>query len=112
VIVCLENVHFGDTAQNCNTTECTNSIIEIEQNNFVISPNPTSDYLDIKLSGMQYFNGSCVLYNLFGELISIENVYNGSARFDVRDIKDGIYFLSIQNGDTLIRKKFTKVNAL
>ena len=109
---CLENILFGDTAQNCNTTECTNSIFEIENNKFIISPNPTSDYLNIKLSGMQHFMGSCMLYNIFGELMSIENVYNGTARFDVRDIKDGIYYLYIQNGDTLIRKKITKVNVL
>jgi hypothetical protein len=60
-------------------------------------PNPASDFIYIGLSGVVRENTRFGLFNLTGSLLRQTVVYQGSSVgvFDVRDLDEGIYFVSL-----------------
>ena len=68
------------------------SIEEQTQLNLVISPNPSAGIFTI--SGIQTTNFTVTVVNPYGQLIKKLN----SARIDLTDCEDGIYFIAIEDG--------------
>ena len=69
------------------------SIEEQTQLNLVISPNPSPGIFTI--SGIQTNNFTVTVVNPYGQLIKKLN----SARIDLTDCVDGIYFIAIEDGN-------------
>jgi hypothetical protein len=75
------------------------SALEFE---FLVYPNPASDYVDIKLSGSDQLTGFYI-YDLTGKLIYQKSVENESlsvsttTRVDVSSFKPGIYLIKLAN---------------
>jgi hypothetical protein len=68
------------------------SIEEQTQLNLVISPNPSAGIFTI--SGIQTTNFTVTVLNPYGQLIKKLN----TARIDLTDCEDGIYFITIEDG--------------
>ena len=86
---------------------CANDIIQpriakrIEQN-WTLSPNPTNDFININYIGKENFDGILGIYSIDGRKV-ITNIYNFSsnnvATFDVSNLPEGLYIVTIKNGE-------------
>ncbi|CAI8375647.1 MAG: Uncharacterised protein [Polaribacter sejongensis] len=64
--------------------------------NLTIAPNPASDFIEIfGLTKTEHYK----IYNILGGLVNHGNVSNND-KIDIQDLKDGIYFLKFENGNT------------
>ena len=85
-----------------------NSLLSInEYNNFNISvyPNPTTDYLNIKISASASFNVN--IYDLNGKLLKSEK---NNTSIQIQDLTNGLYIVEIVDleSDNKIIKKIIK----
>lgn len=93
---------------------CINAVItsvnEIENNNiFLIHPNPVKDRILVELLEPNHEQYSISLIDLLGETIYSQIVSNQSQiSIDASNLSSGIYFLQIENGNTVGRRKFIK----
>ena len=81
------------------------------QENFKIYPNPTTDYLDIDLSGFDVDKKIIIrLVNKKNEvLISEERINNGINRIlDIRELPNQLYFLQIYQDNKEKHQKILK----
>jgi hypothetical protein len=74
--------------------------------NFLVYPNPVSETLFIE-SINSSTKGNLKLVDVLGQTI-YQKELDGNAEIDFRDFKNGIYFLQINYGNHLIRKKVVK----
>ena len=72
------------------------------ENNFLISPNPTWDFITIQLKNSE--KEEIQIYNSIGQLVNEISVSNNS-KIDVSDLSNGIYFIKSKNYQTI---KFIK----
>lgn len=68
-----------------------------------VYPNPAQDFVYISCD---VENGTAIILNLLGQEMRNFALTGSVMSVDITDLKSGIYFLSIQNGDTTIVKKF------
>ncbi|HRH02071.1 MAG TPA: T9SS type A sorting domain-containing protein [Bacteroidia bacterium] len=73
-----------------------------QQQDLSIRSNPQDQTLQIDLQSYST-NTMISLYDVAGKKISEMNLQNGSNRIDVRELKGGYYFYSVQNSSGLIR---------
>ena len=78
-----------------------NDEFTINQNKIKLYPNPSSDF--IKISGLSK-NENFSIYNLLGEKIKNGTIGTNEA-IDIHNFSDGLYFLKLENGNTI---KFLK----
>jgi len=79
--------------------------INDEQNAKIsISPNPTSDFINIKFDNISNQNVSLNLYNINGQIVisNTVNLNNNNYSFDVSNLSKGIYNLEIKTDDNRI----------
>ena len=83
----------------CLIENCHTGVEEIENIDFKIFPNPTSDYLYADLSNYTIGRGDAefVLHNSFGRELQRVRIVNPEATyvFPMHDLADGMYFLSL-----------------
>lgn len=87
-----------------------NNLIEEQQ---TIHPNPTTDYFYISLSNSKtakssngsFSSSNIKLLSKSGQLIKSVKTDKDQLRIDVRDVKKGLYFLKIYQGNKLITKQ-------
>jgi hypothetical protein len=78
----------------------------------LISPNPVSNKITVKINSKIYIQSKIEIYNLLGikqkkidyELISGEN----SITFDVSDLSSGVYFVVVNDGKEVRKQMFIK----
>lgn len=77
------------------------SIEQFTENNFIISPNPASDYIEIKFDNGSVSNAmnKIEIYNIFG--VCVMTVYTKEnvpiQRFDLSSLPNGTYFVKSQD---------------
>ncbi len=92
-------------------------VVEIGEGSSIPSmtayPNPVSDQLTIDLNNMLKDNATLTIYNSIGQTIhrqAVDNTNYQQLLINVKDYKDGIYFISIDAGDLKpLLHKFTKL---
>jgi hypothetical protein len=99
------NCNVKSSLLSVNVTNClTTSIEENLKPEFDIYPNPACEILNIRLKGAT--NSQVQVLNLKGELIDLIYTSLEKSVYDVSRLKNGIYFLRIQNEDIVLVKKF------
>jgi subtilisin family serine protease len=86
----------------------------IQRFNLKVSPNPTSDFLNIKFNIPATSNVTLKIYNASGRVVKtamnntkLSGDYN--AKINTSDLCSGVYFVSLKAGDTRISKKVTLI---
>ncbi|MGZ2370672.1 endonuclease [Ancylomarina sp. YFZ004] len=100
---------------NYNSTEATQSFLvdyptgidDVFVEEIKMYPNPTTDYINIDFPTDKLKN--IKILNMKGQLIKTAQAYQ-SLRLNVQDLKEGIYLISIQTDETVITKRFVKLN--
>ena len=95
--------------------DCPSTVQDIQMNdiNIVISPNPISNVLQLRVNSKKYAaeNLKIEIYNLKGEIKLTSNYQLESdmsdIQFDVNDLSNGNYFLMIYIGDGFCASQFT-----
>ncbi len=81
-----------------------------QQNNSIkIYPNPTHKELTIENENLKI--ESINIYNVLGELVynsAVQQLNNSTINIDVRNFKDGIYFITILEENKIFNQKFIK----
>lgn len=81
----------------------TSSINEISKNDFVVYPNPATDF--ITLSGAISENTSVEVYNLNGQRVASQI---GNKQLDISGLSNGVYTVKITDGKSVSHTKFIK----
>lgn len=83
------------------------------RNSVEIFPNPTTDYLNIKIKQAELSSIGFEMYNIIGNVIKIEyeKVDNSTYKIPVKELTNGYYVLIIKDEETKFRKalKFLKI---
>jgi hypothetical protein len=114
----LTGIKLGPDGNIYAVNRVNNSLISISEGNptstveygnesdISIYPNPTADYLTIKINGEAIDKESIIkVTNIQGQQIYSE-INNGS-QIDVSNMIDGIYFLEVNDTDIVYKKKFS-----
>jgi len=96
-------IKYNSNGQLCinDTTSTTTNLKEISQNNIIIFPNPSKDYINLKNNVQKDFDFQ--IYSSTGELIKTGTTEN---QLDITELKNGLYILIIENSTVF---KFTKI---
>ena len=100
---------FQTTITSVDDVLSTKDIIETNVN---IYPLPVNNILNIDLFSKSEEKIKCIFYNEVGKKIKISNrkVFNGNnnINFNVQDLKQGLYFITLHFEEESITKKFIK----
>jgi len=97
------SINYSET---CNTTaiEAIHADIEIE-----IFPNPIADKLNLIITE-ENLGAQLLIYNLVGELIHRDQIYDKKNAINISNIPTGTYYLIISKGTNRYYKLFVKVD--
>tara|TARA_R110002072_G_scaffold302402_1_gene485124 strand:+ start:50894 stop:53443 length:2550 start_codon:yes stop_codon:yes gene_type:complete len=86
------------------------SEIEILDNDILIFPNPAKDRLTVIIPETLE-NGSVGIVDIKGQLVLIENEHltSGKYQFNIKNLSNGLYFVSYESKGTKITKKWIKL---
>lgn len=87
-------------------TDKFNSINEFESAGFVIYPNPTLQYLNVKWDSENLFE--VVVYNLDGRVILVQNGVTNDCELSLPIMADGIYIVQVKSGSKVLQKRLVK----
>jgi hypothetical protein len=91
----------------CDTT--LSSSVEEESNlSFSIYPNPAGDYLKVQFNEQTSSNSILEIKNVLGETIVSTKPAGHSFSIPVSSLANGIFFLTLSNGNNIYTKKFVK----
>lgn len=76
--------------------------LQITQNNIVIYPNPTSDFISVKINSNELIV-DFEIYNILGEKVMKTKINSGESKIDICNLQNGVYFLMMKD---------SKMNAL
>ncbi len=103
------NPSFSDTLY-INANSWTTAVKEVKKSGseFTFYPNPVKDNLHIKFP---FTNDSRVeIYNVLGMKVKSIATEGSNVVMNVADLKKGIYFIRISDGNTILSKQFSKVD--
>jgi gingipain R len=71
------------------------------QNQFVVYPNPASNYISISNKGNNLSEATIRIFDINGRILTTENkvILNGSHQISIQSLQSGVYFLSIKEGN-------------
>jgi len=75
--------------------------------NFLIYPNPVSDFLNIETGNAEIF--SLEIYSFNGQLIFRKNKEGSSMQIDLSSFQKGIYFITVRSRDYVGTEKIIKL---
>ena len=97
----------------CSNIKCENHFIvsvNFISNDILIEsiyPNPTESDLNIQFN-LAPNNATISIYNTLGECVLNETYNSMSVKINTSNFADGVYFISIRNGETVFQEKFIK----
>ncbi|WPP48567.1 T9SS type A sorting domain-containing protein [Catalinimonas niigatensis] len=71
-------------------------------------PNPTPGPFTLEIIEDQWLGGTVSIYNILGQEMMQEAIVLGENKYDISSASQGIYFLTLQNGDRKKTIRFTK----
>lgn len=98
------STHTGDEdskPQNVNKGEM-NFEVERSINSTQVYPNPATDFVTVNT---EVETGTIRILNLLGQEMGNYIISNKVTTLDIADLKEGIYFISVESGDQKIVKK-------
>ena len=63
--------------------------------NFSAYPNPTTDYLELKVENLQLSELSYKLYDISGKVYQNKEIGNGITKIEMQNLPQGIYFIKV-----------------
>jgi hypothetical protein len=90
------------------TTYLPTGMNEIENNiEFMVYPNPATDFVAMFISPSAMNNSKAILSNAMGQKIFEQDFIQPAITyyFDLRNLQSGVYSLTVQNGSTVATKK-------
>lgn len=96
---CIDNVVIDVTVGNHKTIANSNKIL--------VFPNPATEVLNIKNLDLHACN-SISIYNVNGQLLFEEKIFNAQQSIDISQFPKGIYTVKIQTASTTSVQKFAK----
>lgn len=100
-------VRFDKDAQDANALDYTLSFddaitgIDEISSSISISPNPTSDFLNVNVGNLNKFDFSII--DITGKIITRQKSNNQYCKIDVRNVNNGIYFLQIMYNNEVVK---------
>ena len=98
----IYNIANWDFEANAYPTSTVLGVSEFSKDNFVLYPNPTTDFIQVNIE--KSLNYSIV--NYLGQIIKSGQIKNKV--INVNDLVAGVYVLKITDGEKLVSKKFVK----
>ncbi len=74
-----------------------------------IYPNPTNGWLQIEMPNRTSLISTIIIYDMLGRQTKQITVAKSEIEIDLTEMKDGIYFVQIENNGIVCRKKVVKV---
>ena len=72
-------------------------------------PNPSKDYLNLKVNEQDFNPINAVFYDALGKIVSEQNISEGTSTLPVFDLPKGIYIVSLSDkSGREARKQFVK----
>jgi uncharacterized surface protein with fasciclin (FAS1) repeats len=75
---------------------------------FTISPNPAHNQTQIVFKGLSGQPAQLQIFDIQGRLINMEMVNPGGQTLDISDLKSGLYYVRLNNGNNSITKKLVR----
>lgn len=105
-----QNLVAGTTIENSNvvSSSCNLNLSNLEFLNnieFIVYPNPASNYLTINFKNSTNVNGKIELLNSHGQLILQDNLVSKEHKLNISHINSGFYFLRIENENKITFQK-------
>ncbi|MDO9000268.1 MAG: FG-GAP-like repeat-containing protein [Bacteroidota bacterium] len=63
--------------------------------NITLYPNPTKNYLNLRVNELEFDSGKLIIYNILGKEIEVFEINSNSQSFLIKHISEGIYFAKI-----------------
>lgn len=106
---CCYGGHFGyayiDAQCSVITNSCVLEVSDIRKENFNLSPNPVSDFIQIS-GNNRSDNDVYYITDLTGRVLKKGKLKSEDDKIFVSSIEDGVYFLIIENTSGILCKKF------
>jgi hypothetical protein len=79
------------------------------KSNLVVYPNPAKDLITIDIPSKG--NATIEVYNVLGSKVKTYNHENGAvAKIDIADLQKGVYFIRVNDKNTVLTKQIQKLN--
>ncbi len=78
------------------------NVLDIE-NDIFIYPNPAKSFLNIN----NVANSKIELYDIYGNMLSFENIKTNSTQLNTEHLTNGTYFIKVYTDDKVVTRKFT-----
>lgn len=89
------------------------NLVDVDPNNVLIYPNPSSDIVNVNLKELAGKPGNIFIYNSTGQLLShkaVDQITNQDLSYDVSNFQNGIYTISVKvDGMHRIAKQFSVI---
>lgn len=100
---------FIDSIMDCIELSSSTDDYELEKD-ILLSPNPTSDYLNIYIESVSRVEYYFDIIDISGKVVQKDIMMNTSNKIiDINNISSGVYFLRSKNTTEIITKKFIKI---
>lgn len=83
-----------------------NSIHELNQNDFVLYPNPASDFITIAFGQEKNIKRNFKIVNLLGKVVYENKIHEATTIIDINHFASGIYYLIIESDGLNQTQKF------
>lgn len=83
-----------------------NSINEIQQKDFVLYPNPATDFITVKFNSEKNSKGNLKIVNLLGEVVYENNINEPTTIISLNHFTSGIYHLIFESDKFIQTQKF------
>ena len=101
-----DNYKAAESVQTFNVNQVT-GIDDVFVEEIQMYPNPATDFVVVEFPDAEL--KQIKLLNIKGQLIKTTQAHQ-NLRLNVRDLKVGMYFISIQKGESIVTKRFVKTN--
>ena len=94
---CVNSVAFTQSVSACNGLQN----IAHESISVQVYPNPTNQWLNVNIEGLNNDQVKLIIHNNLGEIVYQENLSSANPVINLASLNNGIYYLSIQNDNQI-----------
>jgi hypothetical protein len=105
LIIGIGNYSFAQTTPELNRFN--NESLTV-RNQVKLFPNPSVDFLEIKINNATFANATFTVHNIIGNIVEaeIENVGQNQYRIKVKDLAPGYYLLAIKDDQQIFKETY------